>query len=125
MVDITPPVPAGAQIVEAYGDGGFRICGTLYDGSVLILPGVTLRWQAASADAITMESLAPILEADAVVELLLIGCGDAIAPLSATLRAGLRTRGVAVEPMDTGAACRTFNVLLSEDRAVAAALIAV
>jgi len=125
MVDITPPVPAGAQIVEAYGDGGFRIGGTLYDGSVLILPGATLRWQATSAEVITMESLAPILEADAVVELLLVGCGGVIAPLPATLRAGLRARGVAVEPMDTGAACRTFNVLLSEDRAVAAALIAV
>jgi uncharacterized protein len=125
MVDITPPVPAGAQIVEAYGDGGFRIGGTLYDGSVLVLPGATLRWQAASADAITMESLAPILETGAVVELLLVGCGGAIAPLPASLRAELRARGVAVEPMDTGAACRTFNVLLSEDRAVAAALIAV
>lgn len=125
MVDITPPVPAGAQVIEAYGDGGFRIGGNVYDGSVLVLPGATMRWQAASPEGITLESLGPVLEADEVVELLLVGCGGAIAPLPATLRAGLRARGVAVEPMDTGAACRTFNVLLYEDRAVAAALIAV
>ena len=63
--------------------------------------------------------------ASPVPEILLIGCGPASALLAPAIRRMLEEAGLGVEIMDTGAACRTFNVLLSEDRAVAAALIAV
>ena len=56
---------------------------------------------------------------------LLIGCGRKIRPLPESLRAALRAEGMVLEPMDSGAACRTYNILMSEDRQVAAALIAV
>jgi uncharacterized protein len=125
VTDITPPVPAGSQIIQAYGEGGFRIGGADHAGSVLVLPGQTLPWAAAVPPDVTEASLAPLLDAEFPVELLLIGYGRAIARPDAALRNALRARGIALEPMDTGAACRTFNVLLSEQRAVAAALIAI
>jgi uncharacterized protein len=59
------------------------------------------------------------------VEVLLLGCGLRLIQPGPAFRAELKALGVVVEPMDTGAACRTYNVLLSEDRRVAAALIAV
>jgi uncharacterized protein len=58
-------------------------------------------------------------------ELLIIGCGARFAAPPKGLRQDLRARGIAVEWMDTGAACRTFNVLLGEDRRAAAAILAV
>ncbi|MGH6796969.1 MAG: MTH938/NDUFAF3 family protein, partial [Roseiarcus sp.] len=58
------------------------------------------------------------------VEILLLGCGPRMAPVPPALRQGLRVAGIVVDAMDTGAACRTYNVLLSEDRRVAAALLA-
>jgi uncharacterized protein len=71
--------------------------------------------------------LAPIIAAGAAgqIELLLLGCGPRMALIPSTLRAALRAKGIVLEPMDTGAACRTYNVLAAEGRKVAAALIAV
>ena len=125
MVDITPLVPAGRQVIEGYGDGGFRIGGEAYRGSVLVFPATTLSWPVTALHRLTPDSLARVSAAEPAVEILLIGCGREIAPLPAEVRRGLQQRSIAAETMDTGAACRTFNVLLSEDRAVAAALIAV
>ena len=69
--------------------------------------------------------MAPVLEAEPAVEILLIGTGSAMAPIPPALRALLRSRGIGCDGMDTGAACRTYNVLLAEGRRVAAVLIAV
>ena len=125
MVDITPLLPSGRQVVESYGGGRFRVSGVLYQGSVLVLPERTLAWPVARFAEISLASLAPLLAAEAPLELLLLGCGARLQLPPAALRAELRGRGIVVEPMDTGAACRTYNVLLAEGRAVAAALIAV
>lgn len=125
MVDITPQVPAGRQVIQAYGNGGFRIAGRRHDGSVLVFPDRTLPWPVSDAASITREALEPILSASSEVRVLLIGCGRRGATLASGLRAVLHGAGVGLECMDTGAACRTFNVLLAEGRAVAAALIAV
>jgi uncharacterized protein len=125
-MDITPLVPKGRQIIHAYGDGGFRISGTRYQGSVWILPEITLPWQACRLDQLDVDSLeALIAPAAPQVEILLIGTGPTMLPLPSVLRQICSKRGIAVEQMDTGAACRTYNVLLIEERSVAAALIAV
>ena len=123
-LDITPVLPAGRQLIESYGAGKFRIAGSDHEGSVLIFPDHTLPWPVTDADDIILEQLKDI-SAGPPVEILVVGCGPAFRPPPAVLREGLREWGVVLEWMDTGAACRTFNVLLSEDRACAAALIAV
>jgi uncharacterized protein len=118
-MDLTPLVKPGLQMVERYGPGGFRVAGTIYKTPILIFPERTLEWP---GGALTEAGLAAIVE-DGAVELLLLGLGRRIAPVPAALRQALKGRGIAVEPMDTGAACRTFNVVVAEDRRVAAALL--
>jgi uncharacterized protein len=126
-MDVTPIIPAERQVIQAYGDGRFRISGVVHEGSVIVLPERTLAWPAAAMAGLTLESLKDVLAAEPRVELLLVGRGRGRepAPIAAELRAALRPRGIVVEVMDTGAACRTYNVLLAEGRRVAAALIAV
>ena len=124
-MDVTPLVPQGRQIIEGYGNGGFRVTGAAYRGSLLVLPERTDAWPPAAIEDIDLASLEPVLAAEPPVEVLLIGCGAAMAFIDPDLRAAARARGVALEPMDTGAACRTYNILTLEDRRVAAALIAV
>lgn len=124
-LDITPIVPAGRQVIEAYGDGGFVIAGTRYAGSVIVLPEQTLVWAITNAAEVTEVTLAPLFAAPFRAEILVFGCGARFSPALAVLRSIFKARGIALEWMDTGAACRTFNVLLAEGRPVAAALIAV
>ena len=75
-----------------------------------------------AAEGVSIASLEAALGG---IDILLVGCGPRFAPPPDVLRAGLKARGIALEWMDTGAACRTFNVLLAEERRVAAALIAI
>lgn len=124
-MDVTPLIPAGRQVINGYGDGGFRIAGSRYEGSVLVLPEQTLAWPVKALAEVTLTSLGLVIEASPRVEILLLGTGLRMMALDPKLRAELRAAGVGVDVMDTGAACRTFNVLLSEERRVAAALIAV
>ena len=119
-----PQPGPGRQHIQAYREGGFTIAGTRYSGSVLVLPDRTQGWTVAALAEVTLETLAPLLDADPRVEILVLGAGARFAPAPPGLREGLRQRGVVVEAMDTRAACRTYNVLLAEDRRVAAALIA-
>ena len=122
MVDITPLLPAGRQLIHGYGGGGFRIAGVEYPHSVFVTETETCVWEV--SDAAEM-SLPPALGTGSGIAVLLIGTGKSIVQIPPEIRQGLRKAGIGVEIMDTGAACRTFNVLLSEERAVAALLIAV
>jgi uncharacterized protein len=125
VTDSTPEIPAGRQLIQGYGEGHFRIGGVLHRGSVIVLAERTLPWPIATLAEATLESLEAVARARPKVEILLLGCGRQSAPLRSPLRAELKKMGIGVELMDTGAACRTYNVLLSEDRHVAAALIAI
>jgi len=118
-MELTAVNPAGRQLIERYGAAGFRVSGVIYAGPVLVFPDRTLSWAAAAP---TAESLAPVV-AHGGIELLLLGLGRHVAPITPALRLWLKGEGIAVEPMDTGAACRTYNVLVAEDRRVAAALL--
>ena len=125
MADITPIIPAGRQVVEKYGNGRFTISGEVWDGSVVILPEVTFAWDVSAPEQISYESFRELIAKEVPVDILLLGCGPRMPLVPSDLRKALRARGMVVEPMDTGAACRTFNILLAEERRVAAALIAV
>lgn len=128
-MDITPAVAEQRQLIQSYGDGGFRIAGVDYKGSVLIEAERTQLWPIIDPTSITLKSLEPLTEAIEKISsgglVMLLGTGSEPAPVDKNLRADLRTLGIGLEIMGTGAACRTFNVLLAEDRAVLAALIAV
>ncbi len=92
---------------------------------MLIFPERTQAWPVTGVDDITLDSLGEVTVSGQATDILIIGCGPQFLPVPKGLREGLKAAAVALEWMDTGAACRTFNVLLAEDRACAAALIAV
>jgi len=115
----------GRAPIEAYGNGGFRFAGMSHRGSLLCLPSGIYGWEAPSADALDAESLARMFDEAADIEILLVGTGTELHLLPAVLRERCRAEKIVAEPMATGAAVRTFNVLLAEARSVAAALMAV
>ena len=114
----------GRQIIQAYGGGGFRISGRVWTGSVVVFLDRTLAWSAGCAEEVDAVELARATAAEPPLEILLLGCGPALPSLPSALRGRLGEAGPVIDAMDTGAACRTFNVLGAEDRRVAAALIA-
>ncbi|TQF85675.1 hypothetical protein FK498_00220 [Elioraea sp. Yellowstone] len=110
--------------LQGYGPDGFRIAGEIVAGSVILLPDRVLPWTASCLAEATPESLAPVIEASAALDLLVLGTGRRFALVPPGLAKALRAVGIAVEAMDTTAACRTFPTLAAEGRRVAAALIA-
>ncbi|BAB48526.1 Mth938-like domain-containing protein [Mesorhizobium japonicum] len=115
----------GRAPIEAYGNGGFRFADMSHRGSLLCLPSGIHGWEPSDASALTVVDFEKLLAEADKVEILLVGMGKDLRPLPAALRAALKEAGIASDPMSTGAAVRTYNVLLAEDRAAAAALIAV
>ncbi|RWO07972.1 MAG: hypothetical protein EOS07_16395 [Mesorhizobium sp.] len=115
----------GRAPIEAYGNGGFRFADMSHRGSLLCLPSGIYGWEPADPLALTAADFAKLLNEADQVEILLVGAGKDLRPLPPALRAVLKAAGIAADPMSTGAAVRTYNVLLAENRAVAAALIAV
>jgi len=121
-MDLTPIIPAGRQVIESYGPAGFRVTGVLHRGSIIVFPDATLAWAVRELAEVTIETLAPVT-ARGGIEILLLGCGLRMQPVAPLLRRELKAAGIVVDAMDTGAACRTYNVLMAEDRRVAAALL--
>lgn len=115
----------GRPPIDAYGNGGFRFAGMSHRGSILCLPSGVYGWEPADRNALVTGDFAKLLAEAQDVEILLVGMGTDLRPLPAELRAALKDVLISADPMATGAAVRTYNVLLAEDRAVAAALIAV
>jgi uncharacterized protein len=122
-MDLTPIIPAGRQVIESYGAAGFRVTGILHPGSILVFPDATLAWPVRDLADVTIASLGPVT-ARGGIEILLLGCGERMHPVAPDLRRELKAAGISVDAMDTRAACRTYNVLMAEDRRVAAALLA-
>ena len=119
----------GGRIIEAYGEGRFRIGGQPFTGSILIGREEISPWSieslAGHSPETLFDSLTPLIAGPSRAAILLVGCGMRAELLPTALRTRLRDLRIAAEAMDTGAACRTYNVLIAEDRSVAAALIAV
>ncbi|MCC2652917.1 MAG: hypothetical protein K0Q60_3080, partial [Microvirga sp.] len=104
---------------------GFRFADMSHRGSLLALPSGVRAWPVASMADLTDEVLDPIFTEGDALELLLFGTGLDIAVLPAAFRTRFREAGIGLDVMQTGAAARTYNILLAENRKVGAALIAV
>ena len=121
-MDVTPLIPAGRQVIDSYGAHSFHVSGAGFGGAILVFPDKTVSWPVTALADVTAESLRPVIEHGGI-EILLLGCGKRMQPVRPAVREALRQAGIVVDAMDTGAACRTYNVLLSEERRVAAALL--
>jgi uncharacterized protein len=115
----------GRAPIEAYGNGGFRFADMSHRGSLLCLPSGIYGWEPTDPAALAPADFGRLLDEADSVEILLVGMGRDLRPLSPELRAAFKQARISADPMSTGAAVRTYNVLLAEERRVAAALIAV
>ncbi len=107
-----------ATPVDGYGPGYFRISGTAHDAPLAVLPSGVTGWGG-------YDDRDTLLAAADEIDVLLVGTGPEIAHIPRTLRDPLEAAGIGVEVMASPAACRTFNVLLSEGRRVGVALLPV
>ena len=115
----------GRAPIDTYGNGGFRFADMSHRGSILCLPSGIHGWDMDVTKPLSVENFRRVLDEAADIEVLLVGTGTELRPLPAELKAALRAKQISSDPMSTGAAVRTFNIMLAEQRAVAAALIAV
>lgn len=116
---------AGQSLIEAYGDMGFRMSDRRIDGSILILPGVVKTLDVNPEAIFDQKMLAPVFSIMDEIEIMILGTGEKQKFPSIELQKPFLENNIALEAMDTGAACRTYNILVSEDRRVAAAFIAI
>jgi uncharacterized protein len=114
-----------AAAIDAYGKGGFRFAGMSHRGSLLCLPHGIWASAVTSAGAIDIADLSLVFAPDVVIDHFLIGTGKDPVPLPPSLRDAFREHRIALEAMTTGAAVRTYNILLAERRRIGALLIAV
>lgn len=124
-IEIRPAHFPGRAPIDAYGNGGFRFAEMSHRGSLLCLPSGIHGWEPKDPTQLGSADFSLLFDQSGDVEILLIGSGDHLLPIDDRLRQRFRDVGISTDCMSTGAAVRTFNVLLAEDRAVAAALIAV
>lgn len=118
-MDVTPLISQNAQVIQAYAGGVFKVSGQSYEGAVLITSDATVPWDAASFTSLSVKDFES-LSRD--VDVVLLGTGKTMSLLSPKLRQDLKDSGLSVDSMDTGAACRTYNVLMAEGRRVVCAL---
>ncbi|HVZ52419.1 MAG TPA: MTH938/NDUFAF3 family protein [Pseudolabrys sp.] len=119
-----PHLPRPAPI-EAYGDGGFRFGGMSHRGSLLCFPDGIWAWPVKRVAELNADNLRAALDRSDELDFFLIGGGRDPFALPERLRVRFRDVSLSVDAMSTGAAVRTWNILLSENRRVGAALIAV
>lgn len=125
-MDITPMIPGNRWVIDGYGPNFFRLSGQVYEGPMLIFPTAVVSWAVTRVDDVTAETVVDIVSGSPEgLEIILLGSGAKMALVPRHVREAAVDRGVSVDVMDTGAACRTFNVLLAEGRRVGAALIPV
>ena len=117
-MDVTPLVKEGAQIIQSYAGGSFRVSGELYDGPVIVTANQTISWN-------DTDDFQPLIDMACEIDVVLLGTGAQIQFMEPGIKKSLNDKGLSVDVMDTGAACRTYNVLMAEGRRVAAALFSV
>ena len=115
----------GRAPIDAYGNGGFRFAEMSHRGSILCLPSGIHGWEPHDLSFLGRDDFERVFQQSDGIGILLVGTGSDLKPLPPELRQAFREAGISADAMSTGAAVRTYNVLLAEDRAVAAALVAV
>jgi uncharacterized protein len=111
--------------ITAYGNGGFRFADMSHRGSILCLPSGVYAWTANAAETLVTKDIGILLSLLQAPITVLLGTGEKQVWPSPEIYAAFAKANIGLEPMSTGAAARTYNVLIAEKRPIAAALIAV
>ena len=121
-MDVTPLVSKGRQLIESYGDGAFKISGVVYTAPVIVFPESCFSPDYFEADESNFKLLREVFQTSYSPSVLLYGTGKNTSLLPEIEKEFVRQQNCVLDIMNTGAACRTFNVLCAEDRRVAAVL---
>jgi uncharacterized protein len=113
--------PGGVQLVTAYGDDYVVVNGVRHEESIVVLPSRVVEWRGHAFDKLTKEDFGFLGSLDA--EIVLLGTGLQQRFPHPRLTGALTQAGIGLEVMDVQAACRTYNILVAEERRVAAALL--
>jgi uncharacterized protein len=113
--------PSGLNTITGYGEGYVMVNGERRNSSLVVLPDRIVDWDPTSFDALTAQDFIFLKELN--VEILLLGTGPRQRFPHPRLAAALAQAGIGLEVMDVQAACRTYNILVAEERRVAAALL--
>ncbi len=125
-MDITPLIKDGQNIIQGYGSGKIKVSGKSYDSAVYVFPDRIVDWTLDKpANDAGYEDFAQLFDDADDIDVVLFGCGEKIMFMPPKTKQSLKDKGLQIEVMDTGAACRTYNVLMAEGRRVVAALIPV
>lgn len=126
-MDVTPLVKHGAQIIQSYAGGRFRVSGQVFEGAVIVAPSFVESWDVEGdcLKALRSQDFQSLIDQADEIDVVLLGCGARMQFMPVDLKTALKDKGLSVDVMDTGAACRTYNVLMAEGRRVVAALLPV
>ena len=126
-MDVTPLIPSDRKVITGYGPGLIRVNEQPFDKPLMVWPTQTTPWRVGDISALTLADFEFLRteHSDEPIEVLLIGTGSTMQFMAPKLREAIRALGPVPDIMDTGAACRTYNVLLAEGRPIAAALLPV
>ena len=114
--------PTEGYFITAYDETSIQINGKNFDSSLIIAPdALDFNWAPTSINDLQSAHFSKIIELKP--ELVLLGSGQKLTFPAVELYAELIQLGIGVDVMDTGAACRTYNILMSEGRRVIAGLI--
>jgi len=120
-VKLHASAPGARNTFSGYGDGFVTVNGQRHETNIVVMPEQLLPWSAVSFDALTETDFDPFLDLD--LEILLLGTGPKQRFPHPRLTKALAAKRIGFEAMDLQAACRTYNILMAEERRVAAALL--
>lgn len=115
----------GPRIIEAYGDMGFRLAGHRHEGSIMLLPHSIVDLPVSDHAQFTVDLFECVFAPGENVEIMILGTGKTYKTPASEIIQSFVEHKTGLEAMDSGAACRTYNILVSEGRRVAAAILAV
>jgi uncharacterized protein len=123
-MDITPLIKEGQQIIQSYAGGVFRVSNQTYNNALIVAPHETVLWESVNSfDDLIFEKFQYLIDQADDIDVVLLGTGASMQFFDPALKEQLSAKGIVVDVMDTGAACRTYNVLMAEGRRVVAAML--
>jgi uncharacterized protein len=120
-VKLHAPAPSALNTISGYGEGFVMVNGQRFDKNLIVMPDRLLPWDVAGFDALKESDFQALADLD--LEVVLLGTGPKLRFPHPRLTQALARKRVGVEAMDLQAACRTYNILMAEERRVAAALL--
>jgi uncharacterized protein len=120
-MDVTPLISTKNMVIQSYASHGFKVSGALFERPIAVTNFDVFDWPDKAIDDLSVDDFKSMRD-KANIDVFLIGCGKTMRFLPPSLQSALKEAGIKAETMDTGAACRSFNVMMSDGRAICAIL---